>query len=966
MADIRVIDLPSEENPALDTDFIAIDGSSTRKTKLRTFADKARPYASQAEAEAGEVNNKSMTPLRTAQAVAAQTAGLEGRVDALEGSFDTLVSDQEINFSGANAPDNAPPDTAPGYMKRNGLLLSSMVDDLATTPDPWPQIKTLLENASPERGMLLAGAPLIWDNKYGPWPLLSRTVGYIKMPQRLHMIMGQGASLNMTGLPDTPFAPTFFTYIGSWGNPSRLATGVDHLKGTDKLTLPAGQIAALGLKLRDDLHLRATEGLTDLAIGLWTGEDSVDALLPGTFSFYTAGATYAVGDGVIVRDQVGDLSIWNGFSMRCTVAHTAGAAITIGSWTPTGLNAKTQRLTIAGLETGGANDIVRLTNKLRYNFPATCKPVICKYEQVGHHIVEGFNVEGSDRGLKPRQAWATGQNYFDGEFVEGPDNRSYEVTVDHTSGVFATDVSAGRLVILPSDRLFLVERSDTFHILGGGIKGFLDTAIQAYSIRDFMMKDHHGQASENRKQPGGYLSFGGECNKALIDNCSIKGGSQPFMMSGRYYGVAYGVTWRDCLALGGDDGHTQHHMHDGTRYIRCGHEGSFFVQAGAMTSFDVRTPSELIDCWSKNHAGTAVMIRNQAFGRNTPEHYGCGTTIQNFKTENVLAGIQLDNAAPESATSHPGEHGILVIRGGELKRVGGTGSSGGIYMNYPLAPRPNLPTVYMDGVYIQLSDVGRGVEVAGKFRPITKDVTVDVSPDYAATLAARVPAVATLTQRSFYFHSEGGVDGDGPRNGLFDGCKIHSLLLPPSFSFHMSGDVNMKPENYSYIDAARNPGFITPFVFDVPRVPGLVTGITAETILGQVTIPQNMMGPNGWIEYDVTIAVTNPGAITALGKTTRVRFNGIAGTIYSNIATTTAASLRLCGVIKNDGADNVQIGANASNLSNSFGSSSTAIPTGARGTSADTDLVITGQIAAGGETDTIHLERATVKVYYAP
>lgn len=81
MANIRIVDLPEDTNPN-PADVVPIDGTTTRKTTLVDLVDAARPFASQVEAEAGVVSDKAMSPLTTAQAIAAQqpaggTTGLE-------------------------------------------------------------------------------------------------------------------------------------------------------------------------------------------------------------------------------------------------------------------------------------------------------------------------------------------------------------------------------------------------------------------------------------------------------------------------------------------------------------------------------------------------------------------------------------------------------------------------------------------------------------------------------------------------------------------------------------------------------------------------------------------------------------------------------------------------------------------------------------------------------------------------
>ena len=73
MAQIRINALPSEAAPNVN-DVMPLDGATTRKATIVAVVDAARPFASQAEAEAGASTTTGMNPLRTAQAIAAQGA----------------------------------------------------------------------------------------------------------------------------------------------------------------------------------------------------------------------------------------------------------------------------------------------------------------------------------------------------------------------------------------------------------------------------------------------------------------------------------------------------------------------------------------------------------------------------------------------------------------------------------------------------------------------------------------------------------------------------------------------------------------------------------------------------------------------------------------------------------------------------------------------------------------------------
>lgn len=68
MADIRINDLPNEATPN-SSDFLAIDGVSTRKSTIQLVVNAGAPVASQSQAEAGTDNNARMTALSTKQAI---------------------------------------------------------------------------------------------------------------------------------------------------------------------------------------------------------------------------------------------------------------------------------------------------------------------------------------------------------------------------------------------------------------------------------------------------------------------------------------------------------------------------------------------------------------------------------------------------------------------------------------------------------------------------------------------------------------------------------------------------------------------------------------------------------------------------------------------------------------------------------------------------------------------------------
>lgn len=84
MADIRINDLPTETTPT-PSEFVAIDGVSTRKATIQNVVNSAAPVASQAKAEGGTDNNDRMTALSTKQAIDYNSVPLSRSVQAGDG-----------------------------------------------------------------------------------------------------------------------------------------------------------------------------------------------------------------------------------------------------------------------------------------------------------------------------------------------------------------------------------------------------------------------------------------------------------------------------------------------------------------------------------------------------------------------------------------------------------------------------------------------------------------------------------------------------------------------------------------------------------------------------------------------------------------------------------------------------------------------------------------------------------------
>lgn len=105
MANIRINGLPNEASPT-GSDVVPIDGLTTRKTTLTALVNAGGPLANQAEAEAGSNNSKRMTPLTTAQAIAAQ-GGVQFASTAQGALADSALQPSDIGASVGNMSKSA-------------------------------------------------------------------------------------------------------------------------------------------------------------------------------------------------------------------------------------------------------------------------------------------------------------------------------------------------------------------------------------------------------------------------------------------------------------------------------------------------------------------------------------------------------------------------------------------------------------------------------------------------------------------------------------------------------------------------------------------------------------------------------------------------------------------------------------------------------------------------------------------
>jgi hypothetical protein len=137
------------------------------------------------------------------------------------------------------------------------------------------------------------------------------------------------------------------------------------------------------------------------------------------------------------------------------------------------------------------------------------------------------------------------------------------------------------------------------------------------------------------------------------------------------------------------------------------------------------------------------------------------------------------------------------------------------------------------------------------------------------------------------------------------------------------------------------------------------TGTTAETAIATVSIPAGAMGPNGMVRIRTYWSGMTS---SASAKTVRHRFGTIAGTSHAPmIWTTKTAGSGVC-TIQNRNATNSQLGTGVADRGTDLLQSTLAATTGAIDTTAAVSLVISAQLADGGEA--MVLEYYHVEVFY--
>lgn len=132
-----------------------------------------------------------------------------------------------------------------------------------------------------------------------------------------------------------------------------------------------------------------------------------------------------------------------------------------------------------------------------------------------------------------------------------------------------------------------------------------------------------------------------------------------------------------------------------------------------------------------------------------------------------------------------------------------------------------------------------------------------------------------------------------------------------------------------------------------------VTGTTSETVLATISLPANIMGPNGILRVTSLWQVTNSANNKILTWRLGASGNGIAGDIFGQTTQTTVAAMRMQQQVQNRNSVSSQVALSGIGTGG-WGTTTAGIATATRDTSVALDLVFTGTLANTGETITLH------------
>ena len=185
----------------------------------------------------------------------------------------------------------------------------------------------------------------------------------------------------------------------------------------------------------------------------------------------------------------------------------------------------------------------------------------------------------------------------------------------------------------------------------------------------------------------------------------------------------------------------------------------------------------------------------------------------------------------------------------------------------------------------------------------------------------------------------------------FDGITADNNAI----NVTLGANNNLKNANTN-VTIGTGTGHIFPeVILGASAVAVSVTAVTTEETLATITVPANMMGANGQIEVITLWTMTNG----ADDKIPRIRLGGTA--FFSYTATTIATLQSYCRIANRNNASSQVSMTNVSTFSGGFGTSASAVVTGAVATgTANRDITITGQKETAG--DTLTLESYIVKL----
>jgi hypothetical protein len=126
-----------------------------------------------------------------------------------------------------------------------------------------------------------------------------------------------------------------------------------------------------------------------------------------------------------------------------------------------------------------------------------------------------------------------------------------------------------------------------------------------------------------------------------------------------------------------------------------------------------------------------------------------------------------------------------------------------------------------------------------------------------------------------------------------------------------------------------------------------LTGVVTETILGFFIVAGNIMGANGWIEIETLWTCNN----NVNAKTARIRLATLANPAFLSSSLASAVGGFFQSLITNNHAANSQIGGN---IGGGHGAASVALPTDTIDTTNTFVVLITGQLANGGDNMTLN------------